>query len=102
MNFGPHISTLLESHQAGLQVTKTLRTKVQKRLRYGDGAKNKKNPTFSKLLNFGKHISTLLESRLAGLQVNKILWTKVQKRQRYGDGSEKQKTLTFSKLASDI
>jgi len=49
MNFGPHISTLLESTRAGLHDTKILWAKVQKRRRYGDGAKTGKPPLLKKV-----------------------------------------------------
>jgi len=48
VNFGPHISTLLESPRAGLQVTKILWAKVQKRRRYRVGGKIRKTPIISK------------------------------------------------------
>jgi len=87
MNFGPHIVTHLESPPAGLYDPKILWAKVQKRLRYGGGAKSE-NPHFLETDELWSTYFALLESPRAGLQVSKILWTKVQKRRRYHVGGQ--------------
>jgi len=64
MNFGPHILTLLESTRAGLHDTKILWAKVQKRRRYGDGAKTGKPPLLKKVKFFAQKIRLTLEENI--------------------------------------
>jgi len=82
MNFGPHISTLLDSTRAGLHDTKILWAKVQKRRRYGDGGKNRKTATFEKSQIFrSKNTSDL---RGKHLHPKRLL---LKNKQKFGGGA---------------
>jgi len=83
LNFGPHISELLQSPQEGIQDTQILWAKVQKQKSYRVTKFWTLVPIFSKTAKFGPHLSALLENPQEGIQDTKILWAKVQKQKSY-------------------